>query len=371
VNDAEKVAIDNMKRDYVIVGSGLTGAVIARKLADAGKDIIVVERRSRLGGNVADAVHPSGVNVHIYGPHLFRTQSEEIFQFVTRFAEFHTYYHQIKVEIDGNMENWPIAASYVRRVCGKDWRPELQKNEPRNFEEAALNLMPRAIYETFVKGYTEKQWGVPATTLLAGLCKRFDVRRDDNPFLTPVALHQGGPTEGFSHLMRRMLEGIPVALNCDYLENRHEFKHRKILIFTGPIDEYFGYKFGKLTYRGQRRETTHVTDVDWRLSCGVVNNPGDGDHVRDIEWKHMMRPDYADQIRGTVLTRETPYSPENPDNYEYPFPDETNQTLYRRYRELAEVESGLLLCGRLGEYRYYDMDHAIARAMELSDEILQ
>jgi len=370
MNDVGKVSIDNMKRDYVIVGSGLTGAVIARKLADAGKDIIVVERRSRLGGNVADAVHPSGVNVHIYGPHLFRTQSEEIWGFVTRFAEFHAYRHQVKVEIDGIMENWPIAASYIHRVCGENWRPELEKEEPSNFEEAALCLMPWKIYETFVKGYTEKQWGVSAKILLAELCKRFCVRQDDNPYLTPAALYQGVPTEGFSHLMRRMLEGIPVVLNCDYLQNRCEFKHRKKLIFTGPIDEYFDFKLGKLAYRGQHRKTTYVTDIDWWLPCGVVNTPADGGHIRDIEWKHMMRPDYANQIRGTVLTRETPYSPENPDDYEYPFPDEANRTLYRRYRKLAEIDPGLLLCGRLGEYCYYDMDHAIARAIGLADEIL-
>ncbi len=360
-----------MKRDYVIVGSGLTGAVIARRLADAGKDIIIVERRSRLGGNVADAMHPSGVNVHIYGPHLFRTESEEIWQFVNRFAKFHTYRHQVKISIDGNLENWPIANSYIRLVCGENWRPDLRKIEPRNFEEAALNLMPRVIYEIFVKEYTEKQWGVPAITLLAKLCKRFDVRNNDNPYLTPDALHQGVPTKGYSHLMNRILRGIPVVLNCDYLKNRHEFGHHKRLIFSGPIDEYFGYELGKLAYRGQRRKTNHIVDVNWRLPCGVVNTPRNKNHIRKIEWKHFMRPDYANQIRGTVLTWEMPYSPENPDDYEYPFPDENNQTLYERYRELADVETGLMICGRLGEYRYYDMDHAIARAMELADEILR
>ncbi|MCK5608003.1 NAD(P)-binding protein [Candidatus Pacearchaeota archaeon] len=360
-----------MGRDYVIVGSGLTGAVIARKLADYGKDVIVVERRNRLGGNVADAVHPSGVNVHIYGPHLFRTTSEDVWKFVTRFAEFHTYCYQVKVEVDGGLENWPIAASYINLVCGENWSPALQIDESRNFEEAALCMMPRVIYKTFVKEYTEKQWGAPAETLLASLCKRFSIRHDDNPYLTPDALYQGIPTKGFSHLMNRILEGIPVVLNCDYLENRQRFEHHKQLIFSGPIDEYFDYKLGKLTYRGQRRKTTYIADVDWRLPCGVVNASGHKNHIRTIEWKHLMRPDYANQIRGTVLTQETPYSPENPDDYEYPFPNKDNLTLYRRYLDLAKEESGLLLCGRLGEYRYYDMDHAIIRAMKLADQILQ
>jgi len=348
----------------------LTGAVIARMLADAGQSVIVVDRRPHLGGNVADSRHSSGILVHRYGPHLFRTVSDDIWKFVNRFADFHTYKHQIKSRVDDQLESWPISASYIRRVCGDDWQPAHKNGSPANFEEAALSLMPEVIYEKFVKGYTEKQWGVPARTLAAGLCTRFDIRHDDNPYLTPKAKYQGIPTEGYSQLMQRMLAGIPLVLNFDYLAHREEFRARKRLIFTGPIDEFFDFELGRLSYRGQQRETTFRKDVDWMLPSGQANNPGEGDHIRDIEWKHLMRSSDADRVRGTVLTRETPWSPLNPEHYEYPFPDEVNQKMYQAYRAIAEDEPRTLICGRLGEYRYYDMDHAIGRAMKLAHKLL-
>lgn len=359
-----------MNPEYLVVGAGLSGAVIARHLADAGQCVLVVDRRPQLGGNVADFFHPSGIHVHRYGPHLFRTVSDEIWAFVNRFATFHPYQHQIKSLVDGRLENWPIAASYIRQVCGADWRPASAADAPRNFEEAALALMPELIYEKFVKRYNEKQWGVPAHRLEAALCRRFDVRLDDNPFLTPKAKHQGIPTEGYSKMVERMLAGIPLLLNCDYLQDREAFKTRKLTIFTGPIDEYFQFSLGKLDYRGQKRVHTYHADQDWLQPCGQVNNPGDDPHIRDIEWKHLMRPDYAGRIRGTLLTRETPYSPQSPEDYEYPFPDDRNRRLFEAYQGLARREFGVLICGRLGEYRYYDMDHAIARATTLAKRIL-
>jgi UDP-galactopyranose mutase len=358
-----------MRCDYVIVGSGLTGAVIARHLVDAGERVIVLDRREHLGGNVADFAHPGGVNVHRYGPHLFRTTSDDIWRFVNRFAAFHPYEHQIKSAVDGRLENWPIAASYIRRTCGDSWRPEFQ-GKPANFEEAALSMMPRGVYEKFVKGYSEKQWGVPARALSAKLCKRFDVRADDDPRLTPTHKYQGIPTEGYSKMMERMLTGIPLVLNFDYLQDRGAFKACKKLIFTGPIDEFFNFELGKLAYRGQKRLHTYHAEVDWKQPCGQVNSPLDGDHIRDIEWKHMMRPDYAARIRGTVLTRETPWTPDSPEHYEYPFPDDRNQDLFEQYQMMAREEEDVLICGRLGEYRYYDMDHAIGRAATLVKHLL-
>ncbi|MFO0817936.1 MAG: FAD-dependent oxidoreductase [Pirellulales bacterium] len=359
-----------MTSDYVIVGAGLTGAVMARHLVDAGEQVVVLDRRPQLGGNVADYFHPSGIHVHRYGPHLFRTVSDEIWSFVNRFATFHPYQHRIKSVVDGELENWPIAASYIRRVCGERWTPARASDSPANFEEAALSLMPEVIYEKFVKRYNEKQWGVPAHRLEAALCRRFDVRMDDNPYLTPKAKHQGIPTEGYSRMVERILEGIPLVLNFDYLADRDCFKARKRVIFTGPIDEFFGFSLGKLDYRGQKRTHTYHADVDWRQPCGQVNNPNGAAHIRDIEWKHMMRPDYAERIRGTFLTRETPYSPQSPEDYEYPFPDDLNRNLFSEYQRLAATEPGVLICGRLGEYRYYDMDHAIGRAMTLVKNLL-
>lgn len=355
---------------YLVVGSGLTGAVIARTLTDAGKAALVVDRRPHMGGNVHDHFHPSGIRIHTYGPHYFRTNDDKLWSFVNRFARFYKYEAALKSWVDGRYENWPIAGSYIRQQIGEQWSPEF-RGPPQNFEEAALALMPRLVYEKFVKGYSEKQWGVPLRQLAAGLVKRFDVREDDEPRLMRHR-HQGVPEGGYAELMRNMLAGIPVMLNCDYLRHRAEFKAARTVVFTGPIDEYFGFDLGRLKYRGQRREHEYLADVDFAQPCGQVNNPDPltGPHIRTLEWKHMMQPEYAQRIKGTVLTREVTVTPEDPTDYEYPFPDEANARLYRAYRERANAIPGLLICGRLGEYRYYDMDQAIARAQLLAQRIL-
>lgn len=360
-----------MQMEYLVVGSGLTGAVIARTLVDAGRRVLVVDRRSHMGGNVHDHTHESGIRIHTYGPHYFRTNDERLWAFVNRFARFHPYEPALKSLVDGRHENWPIAASYIRKSIGASWKPEFT-SKPTNFEEASLSLMPRQIYEKFVKGYSEKQWGVPASTLAAELAKRFDVREDDEPRLMRHK-HQGIPRNGYAGMMRAMLEGVPVLLNVDYLRQRDEFRPTHGIIFTGPIDEYFGFGLGRLKYRGQKRENEYRADVEFVQPCGQVNNPdpANGSHIRTLEWKHMMPPEIAKQIRGTVLTKEFTVTPSNPNDYEYPFPDEANARLYRAYREKADSTDGLLICGRLGEYRYYDMDQAIARAQMLAGRLLE
>jgi UDP-galactopyranose mutase len=361
-----------LKTDYLIVGSGLTGSVIARALADAGRDVLIVDRRDHPGGNVHDHTHGSGIRIHTYGPHYFRTHSDRIWDYVTRFAEFFTYEACLKTLVDGRHENWPIAASYIARHIGADWKPQFT-GTPTNFEQAALSLMPRRIYEKFIKEYNEKQWGVPAHTLSADLCKRFDVRADDEPRLKPNCKHQGIPLPGYAHLMQKMIQGVPVELNFDYLERRGEAEARKLTIFTGPIDSLFDYELGRLAYRGQQRRHSYLPDAGFAQPCGQVNTPmhSQGPAIRTLEWKHMMPPDDAGRITGTVLTTETPYTPDDPGGYEYPFPDDANASLYQRYRKMADDTDRVLVCGRLGEYRYFDMDQAIARAMLLAERILR
>ena len=358
--------------DYLIVGSGLTGAVIARLLREAGFSTLIVDRRSHMGGNVHDHTHASGIVVHTYGPHYFRTVSDDIWAFVNRFTSFYTYESCIQSHIEGTYENWPIAGSYIRRTVGEKWKPEFQ-GTPSNFEEAALSLMPRQIYETFVKEYNEKQWGVPARALSAELCKRFDVREDDDPRLTPRAKYQGIPVEGYAVMMQRLIGQTPVLLNFDYLKNRNVIMPKRRTIFTGPIDEFFDFSLGKLTYRGQKRVTEYLPEMDRFQLAAQVNEPlhRGGTHIRTLEWKQMMQPEYASRIRGTVLTREITVTPENPEEYEYPFPDERNRLLYRQYREHAQSVGDVLICGRLGEYKYYDMDHAIGRAMTLGRRLIE
>jgi UDP-galactopyranose mutase len=339
-------------------------------LAEAGHSVLMIDRRVHPGGNVHDHLHSSGIRIHTYGPHYFRTNDDDLWAFVNRFGKFYKYEAALKSFVDGRCENWPVAASYIRRVAGETWQPGF-KGTPKNFEEASLAMMPRMVYEKFVKGYNEKQWGVPAIQLSAGLARRFDVREDDEPRLMRHK-HQGIPENGYSDFMRRMIEDIPLKLNCDYLKHRGEFKAAKMTIFTGPVDEFFGGDLGKLKYRGQRCQHEYLADVEFAQPCGQVNNPdpANGPHIRTLEWKHMMQRDLTRHIHGTVLTRETIVTPDEADDFEYPFPDEANAKLYRAYRGRAEKIPNLLVCGRLGEYKYYDMDQAIARAMLLAGRIL-
>ena len=356
--------------DYLIVGSGLTGATIARLLADAGREVVVLERRNHAGGNVFDRVHPSGIRIHTYGPHYFRTDSEEIWTFVNRFGSFERYEPCLKSLVDGQYENWPIAGSYIRKLLGGDWAPEF-RGEPSNFEEASLAMMPRMIYEKFVRGYTRKQWGIEPRRLSASLARRFDVRQDDEPRLMRRK-HQGIPLQGYARFMEKMLEGIPVLLGRDYLKEKEAFAARKQLVFTGPIDEFFGFTLGRLKYRGQSRTEEYFPGTDRMQPCGQVNIPDehDGPEIRRLEWRQMMPDRSVREINGTVVTREVTFTPSDPDMYEYPFPDPASAALYGAYRALVKAERRLLICGRLGEYRYVDMDQAIARAFKLAGTLL-
>ena len=355
--------------DYLIVGSGLTGSTIARLLHERGEKVLVLDRRNHKGGNVHDHQHPSGIRVHTYGPHYFRTSDERLWQFVNRFANFYDYVASLKSWVDGRYENWPIAASYIKEHIGADWKPSFE-GTPSNFEEAALSLMPEQIYEKFIKGYNIKQWGVDPKELSAHLVKRFDVREDDDPRLMPHHKYQGIPKEGYAQLMENMLEGIPTILNCDYLKRKQEFGYKKMLIYTGPIDEFFSFEFGKLKYRGQQRVHEWIDNIEWHQPCGQVNNPdlNQGPHIRTLEWKHMMPESGWANIKGTLITKEVTYTPDNPEDFEYPFPDSANGDLFKKYKEKAESIQDLLICGRLGEYKYYDMDQAIARAFMLVEK---
>jgi UDP-galactopyranose mutase len=357
--------------DYHIIGSGLTGSTIARLLSDEGKKVLVIEKRSHVGGNVFDHVHESGIRVHTYGPHYFRTSSQTIWNYVNRFDDFYEYVASIKSYVDGRYENWPIAVSYIRENIGDNWAPSY-KGEPKNFEEAALSLMPEKIYYKFIRGYNIKQWGVDPKTLSVDLIKRFDVRMDDDPRLMPHHKHQGIPKKGYANFMKEMLKGIPVMLNVDYLNNRNIFNPSKKIIYTGPIDAFFNFQFGKLKYRGQNRVHEYLPEIDFKYPYGQINNPQmeNGEHIRTLEWKHFMEPQFAREIKGTVLTKEITITPTNYNDFEYPFPDIENKLIFSKYQELANQDDNLIICGRLGEYRYYDMDQAIGRAFKITKDLL-
>lgn len=360
-----------MECDVLVVGSGLTGATIARLCKDAGVSVVVVERRAHLGGNVHDYRHPSGIVVHTYGPHYFRTSSDRIWAFVNRFSAFRPFAATLKTLVDGRYENWPISAEYIERVIGAGWRPEVG-GKPTNFEEACLAMMPRLVYEKFVKGYTEKQWGLPAASLGAALAGRFDVRSDNDPRLK-TSRYQGIPVDGYAAFMSRMLADIPVILKQQYDPRQPAISPRRLTVYTGAIDEFFGFDLGPLRYRGQRREEIWLAGMRYRHPTVQTNfpSPAQGTFVREIEWKHMMDPSQAENIPGTLITREYPFTPQHPDRFEYPMPTATDHKLFSQYDERARAISNLIICGRLGEYRYFDMDQAIGRAFVLFERAVK
>lgn len=358
-----------MIADYIIVGSGLTGATIARHLKDAGKSVLVIERRAHLGGNVHDHTHPSGIRIHTYGPHYFRTNCDRIWYFVQRFDEFYHYEARVQTQADGRQWQWPLTSQALEAVGGVNWKPAFT-GEPLNFEEACLKMMPAKAYDLFVRNYTEKQWGIRASGLDARLASRFDIRSDGDSRLSRHK-YQGLPVNGYAHLMTEMLRGIPVILNCDYLKHRNEFIANKKTIYTGPIDEYFGFDLRMLEYRGQRREHTYDPENPVHQNAVQVNYPSlNFDHIRIIEWKHLMPEELRNRIKGTVITKEVPFTPSNPSDYEYPFPSQMNQDVYKQYAERAAKIPNFIVAGRLGFYKYFDMDQAIGAAMKISDDLL-
>jgi UDP-galactopyranose mutase len=354
-----------MESALVVVGSGLTGATIARLARDAGHSVTVLERRAAVGGNVRDERHESGIVLHPFGPHFFRTSSDRIWSFVGRFASFRPFAAELKTMVDGAAEDWPVTAAYIERHCGPLWSPPFS-GTPGNFEEACLAMMPRLVYEKFVRGYTEKQWGVPAASLDASLATRFEVRKTGDRRLK-TSTYQGLPSIGYSAFMETMLAGIDVRRGVDFLAHRSELAGRRLTVFTGAIDEFFGFDSGRLDYRAQRRRHLWLEGLAHRHATISTNfpDPADGPFIREIEWKHMMPAAEAAAIAGTLVTQEFPFSPRDPDHFEYPFPSEANRRLYETYAERAAAFPDLLICGRLGEYRYFDMDQAIARAMTL------
>src|SRR4051812_37046027 len=274
--------------DYLIVGSGLTGGTIARLLADAGREVLVLERRPHLGGNVHDSLHSSNIRIHTYGPHYFRCSSDRIWEFVQRFARFIPYNATVKTSVGGRLEDWPINRKLFQKHPG--WEQQRSVARPTDFEQACLAKMPRGVYEDFVHGYTQRQWGMEPRMLEARLAARVRVNGDHETFLTPRHRYQGLPDCGYADFMMKLVEHVPHILGADYLHRREEYYARRALIFTGPIDEFFGFDQGRLAYRGQRRTHEFLPEVRHYQACAQINHPEAADHdpIRTIEWKHLM-----------------------------------------------------------------------------------
>jgi len=267
---------------------------------------------------------------------------------------------------------WPVRHSYLRHVYGRDWLPGFL-GSPRNFEEAVLSRMPLPAYKTLIEPYTQKQWGLPGRALRTSLARRVPVRADDDERLTPQCKYQGVPRDGYHALFQRMLEGITVYMNCELATRECIARARRLLVFTGSIDEFFTFDLGRLGYRAQERRTVFLPGASLVQPCVQINNPlrSHGDHIRTIEWKHLIPAGKTERIVGSLCTRETPYTATTSLEYEYPFPDDTNSRRYRAYRARAKALDGVIICGRLGEYRYLDMDKAVENALRIADSIVR
>lgn len=361
--------------DYLIVGCGLFGSVVAEQMTKKGKSCLVIDKRSHIGGNVYTNIM-NGITVHQYGAHIFHTNDERVWKYINSFAEFNRYTNSPIANYKGKLYNLPFNMNTFYQMWGaitpEDVRKiiELQKktakiDEPSNLEEQAISLVGRDIYETLIKGYTEKQWGRKATELPPSIIKRIPVRFvfDNNYFNDN---YQGIPIGGYTPIIERMLADCDVMLNTDYFEKKDSFDNMAAqVIYTGEIDRYFDYCYGRLEYRSLKFDTTLLSGVENYQGNAVVNYTDAGvPYTRIIEHKHF---EFGNQ-RDTVITKEYPLnSAEGAEPY-YPVNDDHNNTLYEKYQMLAQQEERVNFGGRLAEYKYYNMDEVVRRALDFSNK---
>ena len=367
--------------DYLIVGSGLFGATFARQATDAGRRVLVVDRRPNVAGNIYTE-DIEGIHVHKYGAHIFHTNDAAVWRYVNRFAEFNRFTNSPVANYKGELYSLPFNMYTFNRMWGvvtpeaaqakiDEQRREIT-GEPRNLEEQAISLVGRDIFEKLVKGYTEKQWGRDCKDLPAFIIRRLPVRLTfDNNYFN--ALYQGIPIGGYTKLVENLLEGIEVRLNCDYLEDKAELDAMaKRVVYTGPIDAYFGFKLGALEYRSVRFETELLDIPNFQGNAAVNYTDRETPWTRIIEhkWFEFGKDAEGNDLPKTVISREYSSEWKPGDEPYYPVNDEKNGALYRQYKALADGEEKVIFGGRLGEYRYYDMDQTVAAALRLSEREL-
>ncbi len=367
--------------DYLIVGSGLYGAVFAQKANEVGKSVLVIDKRPDIAGNIYTE-KIEGINVHKYGAHIFHTNDKRVWDYVTQFAEFNRFTNSPVANYKGELYSMPFNMYTFNKMWGvvtpeeaaakiEEQRKEIT-GTPQNLEEQAISLVGRDIFEKLVKGYTEKQWGRECRELPAFIIKRLPVRLTfDNNYFN--ALYQGIPIGGYTQMIRNMLDGIEVRLNTDYLKNREELSSlAKKVIYTGPIDAYFGYKLGYLQYRSVRFETEVLDIPNFQGNAAVNYTDRDTPWTRIIEhkWFEFGKDEKGNDLPKTVISREYSSEWKPGDEPYYPVNDEKNGMLYTEYRKLADREENVIFGGRLGEYKYYDMDQVIAASLSLCEREL-
>lgn len=368
--------------DYLIVGAGLFGSVFARQATDAGKKVLVIDKRPNIAGNVYTE-DIEKIHVHKYGAHIFHTNNKEVWEYVTKFAEFNRFTNSPVANYKGELYSLPFNMYTFNKMWNvitpqeaaakiEEQRKEAGITEPQNLEEQAISLVGKDIYEKLIKGYTEKQWGRDCKDLPSFIIKRLPVRLTfDNNYFN--ALYQGIPVGGYTKMVANMLDGIEVRLNTDYLENKEELdKLAEKVVYTGAIDAYFDYKLGALEYRSVRFDTEVLDTPNFQGNAAVNYTDRETPWTRIIEhkWFEFGKDDEGNDIPKTVISREYSSEWKVGDEPYYPVNDEKNGKLYQEYKKLAEDEKNVIFGGRLGEYKYYDMDAVIASALGLCEKEL-
>lgn len=364
------------KYDYLIVGAGLFGATFAYEMTKRGKKCLVIDRRDHIAGNIY-CEKIKGINVHKYGAHIFHTNKKEIWDYINQFTEFNNFVNTPIANYNGEIYNMPFNMNTFSKLWNISTPKEAQEiiekqkrqyavEEPKNLEEQAISLVGKDIYEKLVKGYTEKQWGRECKDLPAFIIKRLPVRftYNNNYFKDR---YQGIPVNGYNEIVEKMLSGSDVELNVDYLKEKDKYNEiAEKVLFTGMVDEYFNYKLGTLEYRSLKFENEILEGVKNYQGVAVVNyTDSKTPYTRIIEHKHF---EFGEQ-EDTVITREYPKTWKIGDEAYYPVNDEKNNELYEKYVELAKKEEDVIFGGRLGSYKYYDMDKVIEAALELINKI--
>ncbi len=360
-------------QDVLVVGAGFAGAVVAERLASAGREVLVIDRRDHIAGNAYDHPDSHGVLVHRFGPHLFHTNSDAVFEYLSRFTQWRPYEHRVLVSLDGKLYPLPINQDFINRF----YRLNLDEAGVERFlagvrehrdpvltsEDVVLNAVGRELCDKVFRGYTRKQWNLDLAQLSPSVLARIPTRTNrDGRYFTDK--HQAMPAEGYTKLFERLLTHprIRVETGEEFSAMRKKI-HFRLTIFTGCIDEYFGFRFGRLPYRSIRFEHAHLAGVERLQPVATVNYPNEHEYTRITEFKHIT----GQQHSGTSIVREFPTDEGEP---YYPVPRPVNQELYGRYQELAASEPNVVFLGRLAQYRYYNMDQASAAALKVAAEIV-
>ena len=380
-----------MHYDYLIVGSGLFGSIFAYEANKKGKKCLVIDKRSHIGGNIYTE-NIDGINVHKYGAHIFHTSNKEVWNYIQQFAEFNRYTNSPVARYKDELYNLPFNLNTFSRMFNlitpqdiekklneerKEGLEKLNGKEPSNLEEQAISLVGTTVYEKLIKGYTEKQWGMPCTELPSFIIKRLPVRMiyDNNYFNDK---YQGIPIGGYTQIIEKMLDGIDVKLNYDFFEHKEELENiADKIVFTGQIDKYYDYKFGQLEYRSVRFETEEL-DIDNYQGNAVVNyTDREVPYTRIIEHKHFEQgKQLGNEVTEGPSVGKTIISKEYSDKWDaskepyYPINNERNNELYAKYENLAKEDNKVIFGGRLGQYKYYDMDKVIVEALKCVKEVL-